>query len=507
MVFMSATVQPLSLMSTSPHGGDSKFPVPEPRLSGVKAALRYTGIPPSWLDKRPSIPSRNWLIFIGVTSTITGWYIYDRRQCKNIRQEYVDKVKHLSEVPLHSLDYPRKVTVYGSKWPGDEDSDRSLRYFRKYVKPVLVAAAVDFEMIKGRRHGELADRIANEIRARRRIDLGIDPPPPSVMLLHNTNMEAKRKRELEGGIVIVGRSTFKEFMNGLKRGWTEGLDKVDKEEKLSRELETDGRFDEPVEPEMTVDVGSLDGEPLPTPSKLPPSRNGFSPFSAPHLRPQTSTADPRTSTENSIPSNLNTPPEKIAPVPPILLVNYVNHIGLAQIPNMIWEFFNERHKVRSGAEAAYKLISNETRPFVGPSNPAREFVADDQTTSPAKPFPSEIQPDPTDLDFGKDAEAWYKNSTVKNFASDIQKARDEYYKELPKKLETARALARGVREPTKDEVNYPPPTEVEIRAERMKKELRWRSDEAGWEVIKPEREADWDDRFDGVLKVFVEPSS
>ena len=124
----------LSLMSTSPHGGDSNFPKPEPRLTGVKAALRYTGIPPSWLDKRPSLPSRNWLIFLGVTSTITGWYIYDRRQCKSIRQEYADKVKHLSEVPLHSLDYPRKVTVYGSKWPGDEDSDRSLRYFRKYVK-------------------------------------------------------------------------------------------------------------------------------------------------------------------------------------------------------------------------------------------------------------------------------------------------------------------------------------------------------------------------------------
>lgn len=134
LLFMGATTQSSVLMSTSSHGGDSKFPVQEPRLSGVKAALRYTGIPPSWLDKRPSLPSRNWLIFLGVTSSIAGWYIYDRRQCTKIRQEYVDKVKHLSEVPLHSLDYPRKVTVYGSKWPGDEESDRSLRYFRKYVK-------------------------------------------------------------------------------------------------------------------------------------------------------------------------------------------------------------------------------------------------------------------------------------------------------------------------------------------------------------------------------------
>lgn len=40
----------------------------------------------------------------------------------------------MSKVPLHSMELPRKVTVYGSKWPSDEDYDRSLKYFRKYVK-------------------------------------------------------------------------------------------------------------------------------------------------------------------------------------------------------------------------------------------------------------------------------------------------------------------------------------------------------------------------------------
>lgn len=114
--------------------GDSVFPEPKTQLTGVKAALQYTGIPPSWLDKRPGLPSRKWLIFLGVTSTIAGYYIYDRRKCKEIRQEYVNKVKHLADTPLHSLEYPRKVTVYGSKWPADEDYDCSMKYFRKYVK-------------------------------------------------------------------------------------------------------------------------------------------------------------------------------------------------------------------------------------------------------------------------------------------------------------------------------------------------------------------------------------
>jgi len=107
---------------------------PPVRMSGVKAVLSYTGIPPSWLDKRPKLPSRNWLIFLSVTSSVIGLYVYDRRQCKQIRQSYVDRVKHLSEVPVDPFESPRKVTVLGAKWPGDEDYDQSIKYFRKYVK-------------------------------------------------------------------------------------------------------------------------------------------------------------------------------------------------------------------------------------------------------------------------------------------------------------------------------------------------------------------------------------
>jgi len=109
-------------------------PARPPKQSGIRTVLRYTGIPPSLLDKRPKLPSRNWLIFLSCTSSILGLYIYDRRQCKQIKQEYVDKVKHLSEATVDPFDTPRRVTVYGAKWPGDEEYDQSLKYFRKYVK-------------------------------------------------------------------------------------------------------------------------------------------------------------------------------------------------------------------------------------------------------------------------------------------------------------------------------------------------------------------------------------
>lgn len=107
---------------------------PSATSKGIHSVLRYTGIPPSWFTKRPKLPSRNWLIFIGVTSSLVGLYAYDRKKCKEIRKYYTSRVEDLAQQPMGSLELPRKVTVYTSKWPGDEDYTRSLRYFRKYVK-------------------------------------------------------------------------------------------------------------------------------------------------------------------------------------------------------------------------------------------------------------------------------------------------------------------------------------------------------------------------------------
>ena len=119
------------LMST-PEAGPSAPNTTQPK-SGVYAALRYTGIPESWI-RRPKLPSRNWLIFFSITSSIIGLYAYDRRKCRQIREEYVRRVEYLSQEKLDSMALPRKVMVYSCKWPGDEEHNRGLKYFKKYVK-------------------------------------------------------------------------------------------------------------------------------------------------------------------------------------------------------------------------------------------------------------------------------------------------------------------------------------------------------------------------------------
>jgi mitochondrial import inner membrane translocase subunit TIM54 len=334
-------------------------------------------------------------------------------------------------------------------------------------------------MVTGKRHGDLTRRIANEVRLRRRLDLGIDSVAAVTQAIPTYKpLAERRKHELDGGIVIIGRPTFKEFMAGLKKGWTDGLEEVDQEELLARELESDGHFDEPEEAEAdnaetsaSLKITSPLYSPLYAKPSQPPSPKTPLPFS----------------------ESMNT---TIPPTPPLLLVTFTDYIGFTQIPRMIWDFFNQRHKVRSGAEAGYRLVMKHSRPIDCPSGESEPLFSD------ITPLSQENG----DLDFDKHVESFYKKSVL-SVPADIEKARTKYYEALPGKLATARALARGTREPTKDEKEYPPPTEVELSAERMKNEQRWRRDLEGWDIVKPTQKVVRDNRFSHSLRIFIDPPS
>lgn len=126
--------------SPSPTASPTFKPPPTPRpppvpFTGFRSSLEHTGIPRSVLTWRPRLPSRNWTIFLTVISTISYLYYDDRRQCRIVKQRTIDRVKHLAQEPVKgSLDLPRKVLVVGARWADDDDEDRALRYFRKYVK-------------------------------------------------------------------------------------------------------------------------------------------------------------------------------------------------------------------------------------------------------------------------------------------------------------------------------------------------------------------------------------
>ncbi|RSH89443.1 mitochondrial import inner membrane translocase subunit tim54 [Saitozyma podzolica] len=478
-------------------------PPPEP-LTGFRASLEHTGIPRSVLLWKPRLPSRNWTIFWTLLGTVSYIYYDDRRKCREIKEEYLRKVEGFGkEATTSSLDMPRKVTVYGAKWPEDEDTDRALRHFRKYVKPYLVAAAIDYEQVTAPLHGSITRQVHANVLKRRRQALGLEAPDPTLSLPIALDPRSALEREVEGGVVLVGRASLKEYLEGLRRGWSNGVGPWDWEKEVEEKIRYDGVFDDLPAPALEA-VSEAEDALSQTPQQTPPpakSGLGLGFLSRPAPPPPVFPSSDSSSTPPAptIPEHLHTPPNPLPPTAPVLLLPFVNHLGFKQTPWMIYDFFTEHRRVKAGADAAYALITDSIRSFSPPdSSSAVEGSAAADTHVHVRQG--------GDLDFNLDAEKYYGKS-FSNFPEKIKTAREDYYKKLSERLDSARALAKGEREMTEEEKKSTkgPVTEEQLREERRKKELRWHGNLEGWEIMRKEAEVAWDPRWDGWLRVYETP--
>ncbi|PUU80347.1 inner membrane protein import complex subunit Tim54-domain-containing protein [Tuber borchii] len=128
-------------METQPPPPPPAAPPPPPPRPQGNPAFRAMGLP----NIRAKLPSRNWSIFISLSTAFAAAVYYDRRETKRVQKHWCSVVEHLAREPLSTLELPRKVTVYLSAPPGDTITP-SIEYFREYVKPVFTAAALDFDV-------------------------------------------------------------------------------------------------------------------------------------------------------------------------------------------------------------------------------------------------------------------------------------------------------------------------------------------------------------------------
>ncbi|KAK9369660.1 mitochondrial import inner membrane translocase subunit Tim54 [Lipomyces kononenkoae] len=187
-------------MSTEP-------PKSTPPRNPVLVAL---GIP------RLRLPGRNMSIFLSTIIGISGMIYYDRKNRRANRQKWKDHVSYLSQEPLQPNGMPRKVTVYVAPPPGDH-LDVTIAHFTQYVKPVLTAAAIDWELVKAKRQGEIRHYVADQIRKERR---GEADSRDELMKAVTNGL----KYDTEGGVICVGRGAYKEYLHGLNEGWLGPLD-------------------------------------------------------------------------------------------------------------------------------------------------------------------------------------------------------------------------------------------------------------------------------------------
>lgn len=148
--------------------------------------------------------------------------MYDKYQTKQVRQKWCRTVEHLAEEPLSVKSMPRKIIIYLAAPPGD--GLRSAReHFHAYIKPVLVASATDWDVIEGRREGDVRWKTAERIRKSRR-RAGDGPVGEEEQDAAWAVVEARKRSGTEeyqgvGGNLVVGRHTWKEYIRGIHEGW------------------------------------------------------------------------------------------------------------------------------------------------------------------------------------------------------------------------------------------------------------------------------------------------
>lgn len=195
--------------------------VPPPKPKGyTNPALQAMGIP------RLRLPSRNWSIFWAVVGGVSGLIIYDRLERKNRRQFWKDQVSFLGEVPLNATELPRKIKVYMAPPPNDY-LEVTQQHFRQYIKPILTAAAVDYEIHTESRQGEIRALVAEEARNKRRVLHNL-PVSESDSNKNKDELDLQIERGITrdntGGVICIGRGAYKEYLNGLQEGWLGPLD-------------------------------------------------------------------------------------------------------------------------------------------------------------------------------------------------------------------------------------------------------------------------------------------
>ncbi len=237
------------------------------------------------------LPSRNWLIFWTVSSSLAAAIIYDRREKRRATARWAAAVAPLAQEPLADASaMPRRVTVVLAAPPGD-GLRAAQEHFKEYVKPVLASSGLDWEFVVGRRQGDVRAAVAERIRrARRKVEQdfgavaaeeGAAPAP------EDDAVETVRRRngiaEYAGvkGDIVVGRHAWKEYVRGLHEGWLGPLtapavvDEAKKAEEEKKDENTEN-LDTPKRPPQPPPYNSVDdypSSPLPrfVPAELGPS--------------------------------------------------------------------------------------------------------------------------------------------------------------------------------------------------------------------------------------------
>ena len=276
-------------------------------------------------------------------------------------------------------------------------------HFHEYIKPILVAGALDWEVIEGRREGEVRAGLASKIRQirRRSGEYSVDPYVEGSTEDQLTYFPRGRPIKIWEGIqgdLILGRHTWKEYVRGIHEGWLGSLDPPTASEPSVQDptalLEPSSTpmisSSEPPPPsessanlipnEASQDSDSTESDILPQPEPSPQEPEKPPDKPPPKISPTPPYIIPRAYTTSSVSSETPSAfsPATVLPFPHIL--------GFLNTPTRIYRFLNRRHLAdETGRLVAAMVLASNTRTF----DNGRDFVTsadlNDETPSPAAP--------------------------------------------------------------------------------------------------------------------------
>ncbi|KAL8770064.1 MAG: hypothetical protein Q9209_004102 [Squamulea sp. 1 TL-2023] len=364
------------------------LPASRPRRAG-NPVFRIMGLP----NFRFKLPSRNWLIFLSITGSFTTAVLYDRYHKKRAQQRWCNLVSHIAQEPLPTTQMPRRITIFLSAPPGD--SIRAAReHFHEYVKPVLVAAGMDWDVIEGRREGEVRAGLAEKIRKRRRKD-GENPRRSDngeksdetedlVQQLRNTT----GVKDWEGiqGDLVLGRHTWKEYIRGLHEGWLGPLD-------LPADALETSTPDKAAPPPSTNIPPVNNTSPTPDTLETGDRSRTTSESEKPPTEPPKEEAKKEEKPKKPvlIPPYISTSDYASAPIaptapktlPPTTVLPLPHLLGFLNTPTRIYRFLNRRHLAdETGREVAALVLANYIHAWDAHSDPMDKGARDTDDTRP-----------------------------------------------------------------------------------------------------------------------------
>ncbi|KAI5475402.1 mitochondrial import inner membrane translocase subunit TIM54 [Pseudohyphozyma bogoriensis] len=457
----------------------------------------------------------------------------------------------MSEEELDPKEMPKRVRVLAARVSGDAEHDSSGRWFKRYMRPYLVAAGIDFRITQATATGGLGRSLVNEFKAKRIVEAGGTAGNAAASALGPTEERdaALELSEQKGGIILMGRDALKEYFWALKKGYGEEID-LREEARLeglglgAGERRSDAKFERfeeivvkeldkedatnPKAPFEEVDevaqrLNAIANEEDDSPSTSSGVVGGLKPLGyAPYRIPPPSASAIKSAPSESDLQPLTLAPRQLPPQPPLLLVPFYRRFGVVTWPSSILGFFNHRADVKLGAEYAMMILNQNLRPFAPPTsrNSLGELentldlnLVEEVRLGGHRELGMAEEGTPTgspDLDFmiEKEEPGMFRKSDRK-LPHDQEYHRRHYYtEELPPALKQARELASGERPATKAETANPPKIESELRKQRLEKEVRWRHELQGWAVRRSGSGVAWDESWgnslgnESVFKVF-----